>query len=190
MKDKITGRENYLQWFINIFPKSFRLRLNPHRYCVEKFVNNISRKVPPKSMILDAGAGPCPYKHLFRHANYEATDFKDEHGILNFTCSLEKIPRKSKTYDSILCTEVLEHVENPSKVISEFNRILKKGGNLFLTVPQGWMLHQEPYNYFYFTKYGLESLLKKNKFRNIRIWKMGGYFWFLADAIRFNGILE
>ena len=183
-----TQRKKPIQYFINLFPKGLRLKLNPDRYCIERFIEKISKKMKPKSKLLDAGAGPCPYKKFFKHTKYEATDFQDNYGVLDFTCSLRKIPRKSSYYDAIICTEVLEHVEFPQDVINEFYRILKKKGRLYLTVPQGRTLHQEPYNYFYFTRYGLLSLLKNADFKDINIIPKGGYFWFLSDAVRFNGI--
>jgi len=118
------------------------------------------------------------------------TDFIDKYKILDFTCQLDNIPKKKDIYDAILCTEVLEHVEYPQKVVNELYRILKKNGKLFLTVPQAWMIHQEPYNFYYFTKYGLASLLKNAGFKEYKIIPKGGYFWFLADAIRFNEIAQ
>lgn len=186
----VTGRKVWLQSLINIFPKSFRLRFNPRRYEIETFVQQSVRKLQANSKVLDAGAGPLPYKHFFNHCKYEATDFIDPHKILDFTCSLDKIPKLANTYNAILCTEVLEHVENPQQVMNEFYRILKKSGKLFITVPQGWMLHQEPYNFFYYTKYGLASLLKKSGFKKFTIRPMGGYFKLLADTLRFNSIAE
>lgn len=190
MIDIVTGRNKNLQFFINLVPKSFRLIFNPNRRCIENFIEKIAGKIKKGSKILDAGAGPCPYKDFFKHCDYEATDFMDKYKILNFVCQLDNIPKKENTYDFILCTEVLEHVEYPQKVVNEFYRVLKKNGRLFLTVPQGWMIHQEPYNFYYFTKYGLISLLKNAGFKEINIKPKGGYFWFLADAIRFNGIAQ
>ena len=194
MKDKkfysIYGRNYFVQNIINLFPKELRLRFNPDRYCIEKFILQLSKNIPSENKLLDAGAGPGPYKKEFSHCKYEATDFIDNYNNLDFICNLENIPKKDEEYDVVLSTEVLEHVENPQKVLQEFFRILKVGGKLFMTIPQGWKLHQEPYNFFYFTKYGIESLLEKSGFKNIKIQKKGGYFWFLADAIRFNGILD
>ena len=51
-------------------------------------------------------------------------------------------------------------------------------------------MHQKPHNYYYFTYYGLESLLKNTGFRRYKITPMGGYFWVLADLIKFNSLLE
>ncbi len=189
-RDRVTGRNHTTQAFINFFPKSLRLQLNPRRHAIETFVEKSAKKVPSYARVLDAGAGPCPYKHFFNHTRYEATDVVDPHKILNFVCSLNKIPRQDNTYDALLSTEVLEHVEFPQKVMNESYRVLKKGGKLFLTTPQGWMIHQAPYNYFYFTRYGLESILKQAGFTKYKISPMGGYFKFLADALRFNSVAE
>jgi len=189
-KDITTGRSVFIQRLINIIPKGLRLRLNPRRYAIETFIKRSSRKVRTGAKVLDAGAGPCPYKHMFSHCNYEATDFNDPYGMMDFVCRLDKIPKKNNSYDSIVCIEVLEHVENPEKVLKEFNRLLKKEGSLYLTTPQAWMVHQKPYNFFYFTNFGLEYLLKKAGFKRFIVKPMGGYFWFLADVIRFNHLVE
>ncbi len=188
--DIITGRSKFIQAIISLIPKRLRLRLNPRRYSIENFVQDCAKKVKSNELVLDAGAGPCPYKKFFKHSKYEATDFFDKYNCLDFVCNLENIPKKGNNYDALLNTEVLEHVENPQKVINEFFRVLKVGGKLFLTTPQSWRIHQAPYNYFYFTRYGLKSLLEKAGFSKIKIKSQGGYFWFLADVIRFNNLIE
>lgn len=48
----------------------------------------------------------------------------------------EKIPFPANTFDRIICMEVLEHVEDDKKALAEMYRVLKKGGELILTVPQ------------------------------------------------------
>lgn len=189
-KDILTGRSKFTQSLINIFPKSLRLAFNPRRRAIENFMFASSKKVERDSKVLDAGAGPCPYKHFFKHTKYEATDFTDPYKLMDFTCNLDSIPKKANTYDYLISTEVLEHVENPQEVINEFYRILKPKGKLFLTTPQQYMIHQAPYNFFYFTKYGLESLLKKAGFKKYSIKPMGGYFTALADMIKFNSLID
>jgi len=62
----------------------------------------------------------------------------------NFICSLDNIPKPNNSYGVIINTQVLEHVAEPQKVITEFYRILKPKGKLFLTAPQGWGIHGEP----------------------------------------------
>jgi|SRR3989338_620137 len=185
-----SGRNTFVQGIINLFPKSFRLRFNPRRYEIETFVQESARKIPKGSKILDAGAGPCPYKPFFSHCKYEATDFENPDKILDFISTIDKIPKKADSYDFILCTEVLEHIDSPEAGIKEMHRVLKKHGKLFITCPQEYMIHQAPHNYFYFTKYGLISLLKKAGFKKYTITPMGGYPKFLADAFRFNDLAD
>ena len=185
MKDKLTGRNKIIQSIIGLVPRGMRLWLNPNYRSVVKFMQYAASTTAGGSTVLDAGAGPGPYKSLFAHCKYEATDFKPAENI-DFICSLNQIPKANGTYSHIICTEVLEHVEYPQEVMNEFFNILKKGGKLYLTCPQGWGLHQEPYNYYNFTKYGLKSLLKNAGFKeeNIYIQPKGGYFWMMSNIIR------
>jgi len=188
--DIVTGRNFIIQRVINILPKRLRLMFNPRRKGIEEFMKKTSRKLKAGQSVLDAGAGPCPYKKMFNHCKYESTDISDPHKILSFTCSLDKIPIENNHYDALIATEVLEHVQYPNKVVAEFYRVLKKKGRVFLTAPQGWMVHQEPYNFYYFTRYGLKILFSDAGFRKINIEPIGGYFSVLADTIKFNNLLE
>ncbi len=49
--------------------------------------------------------------------------------------TVTKIPLKSNSFDKIIMTEVLEHVENDGQALKEAHRILKPGGTMILTVP-------------------------------------------------------
>jgi len=62
-------------------------------------------------------------------------------------------------------------------------RVLKKSGTLFVTVPQGYGIHGEPYNFFYFTRFGLDLVLKEAGFEVIQIQERGGYFYYLYDRL-------
>ncbi len=164
-------------------------RTDMENYSIKNFMIWVSKQIKSGETILDAGAGERQYKKYFTHTKYESTDFSDTFypGSTNkhtFLCDLEKIPRKNNYYDTILCTQVLEHVPNPEKVLKEFHRILKSGGKLFLTAPQSWGIHgKEPYHYFNFTKYGLEVLFKKTEFRIHFIKPRGGFPWYLGKLL-------
>lgn len=160
-------------------------RIYPETSAIRKFVEFASHQVRPSDVILDAGSGKQQYRKFFSHTRYESTDIEQlpncEH---NFICSLDNIPKPDNTYDAILCTQVLEHVEFPQKVIDEFYRILKPAGMLFLSAPQGARVHGEPYHFFNFTKYGLTSLFKQSGFDLIVIRPNGGVFWNLGKMVR------
>lgn len=151
---------------------------------IEKFVEFASRQVKASDLILDAGSGHQRYKGYFSHAKYKSTDIEalpgSEH---DFVCSLDDIPKPDNTYDAVLCTQVLEHVEFPQRVVNEFYRTLKPGGMLFVSVPQGAGVHGAPYHFYNFTEYGLRSLLKEAGFEVRFVNHHGGCFWDLSKRM-------
>ena len=71
------------------------------------------------------------------------------------------------SFDVIVLSEVLEHVPAPHLAIENIHRILKIDGRLILTVPFIFPIHERPHDYFRYTRYGLEFLLRE--FRDVRI---------------------
>lgn len=161
-------------------------------------VKQFAASVPAGARVLDAGAGLKPYEGFFQHCAYESCDFAhcDEFygniddgrraniaGRHTYVCPLEKIPVADNTFDFVLCTQVLEHVPDPLAAVREAHRVLKPSGQLLLTVPQGYGVHGEPFNYFNFTRYGLDLILKQAGFEVMHIKERGGYFYCLFDRI-------
>src|SRR6185295_880874 len=161
-------------------------------------VKHFAKSVPPDAKVLDVAAGLKPYQQYFAHCDYESTDFAEVQEFYNnlddgnrdnlasrhtYVCPIEKIPVADGSYDIVLCTQVLEHVPYPSKALQELHRVLRNSGQLFVTVPQGYGIHGEPYNFFYFTKYGLELILKDAGFEVLNIRERGGYFYYLYDRL-------
>jgi len=72
-----------------------------------------------------------------------------------------------KKFDAVVVAEVLEHVHSPQKAIANIFRVLNKNGKVILTVPFIFPIHDKPNDYYRFTRYGLELLLKK--FSSIKI---------------------
>ena len=70
---------------------------------------------------------------------------------------LSKIDDNS--YDIILCTGLLEHVPEPSILINNLHRILKKNGKLILSASAVFSVHEGPNNFFHFTVFGMKKLL-------------------------------
>jgi SAM-dependent methyltransferase len=87
--------------------------------------------------------------------------------------------------DLVLNTQVLEHVENPGVVLREIRRVLKDGGSLLLTAPQGWPEHQQPNDFYRFTRFALSSLMKEAGFSESHVEPIGGYFHYLGHRLTF-----
>jgi ubiquinone/menaquinone biosynthesis C-methylase UbiE len=137
--------------------------------------------------VLDVGAGSCPYRELFKQCDYKTHDFgglsKDQragekgYGQIDYKSDILSIPVPDRSFDIILCTEVLEHVPEPINALFEFSRILKPGGRLILTAPLGSGLHQEPYHFYGgFTPYWYRKFLTQAGFHSIIIESNGGFF--------------
>ncbi|NQV77546.1 MAG: methyltransferase domain-containing protein [Lutibacter sp.] len=138
------------------------------------------------AVLLDVGAGSSPYKEYLSHCKYFAHDFvqldntqiQDEEGYskMDFISDVLNIPVENSFADAILCTEVIEHVKHPTLVIKELNRIVKKGGKLFLTAPLISGIHQAPYHFYGgFTKYWYLEILAENGFEIIELKENGIY---------------
>jgi ubiquinone/menaquinone biosynthesis C-methylase UbiE len=61
----------------------------------------------------------------------------------------------------IICNAVLEHVRNPHEVMREFNRVLKIGGHLYLSVPFMQPEHRCPTDFQRYTRDGLGELCER-----------------------------
>jgi SAM-dependent methyltransferase len=70
----------------------------------------------------------------------------------------QTIPFEDASFDHILCTEVLEHVEDPASLIAEMSRVLRPGGTIVVTVPFSARVHHAPHDYHRYTSFRLRSL--------------------------------
>jgi len=87
-----------------------------------------------------------------------------------------EIPIPDASFDSVLCTAVLEHLEDPHAALLEASRILKPGGYAIYTAPLYWHLHEEPRDFFRYTRHGLQHLFTAAGWEIIHILPMSG-FW-------------
>lgn len=121
-------------------------------------------------LLVDIGCGVRPYQHCFAHCRYVGLEVTQEspHGSArrpDVQFDGRTLPLRDGSTDAILCTQVLEHVFEPSDFLSELRRVLKPGGRLLLTVPFVWDEHEQPFDYARYTSFGLRHLLQKSGFR-------------------------
>lgn len=166
----------------------------------EKWLKKTLRKIPDGKKILDAGAGELQYKKFCKHLKYVSQDFAQYDGSgdsvglqtaswdnskLDIVSDIVSIPVSDKSFDAIMCIEVLEHIPRPIDAIQEFSRITKKGGKLIITAPFNSITHFSPYFFNTgLTRYWYEEHLPHNGFRIEEINYNGNYFESLAQEIR------
>ena len=146
--------------------------------------------------LIDIGCGTKPYKDLLapyvtEHVGIDHPNtLHDKSNIDRFGTAYE-IPASDESFDSAICTAVLEHLEEPELALKECWRVLKQGGIAIYSVPFIWHLHEEPRDFYRFSKYGLKYLFEKVGFEIVEIKALSG-FWvtfgqlFVYNIYRFN----
>ncbi len=139
-----------------------------------------------KGIVYDLGCGERPYEVdiLQRADQYIGVDWGSTlHNLkADIVSNLNKpLPIDSEVADTITSFQVMEHLCEPQIMLNEAYRILKKDGNIILTVPFQWWVHEAPYDYLRYTPYGLRYMFEKAGFTDIKITPNTGFFamWIL-----------
>jgi SAM-dependent methyltransferase len=109
--------------------------------------------------VLDVGCGDMPYYPLFAELaeEYVGTDVEPGPHV-RYVCPVERLELPDRSFDLVLCTQVLEHVREPHLALREICRVLKPGGQAFVTTHGVWPFHPYPADYNRWTQQGLEAL--------------------------------
>jgi SAM-dependent methyltransferase len=136
--------------------------------------------------LLDVGCGDKPYEALFAPrvssyvgVEYESTYRDSANAKLNRADHVydgQTLPFADESFDTVLNTQVLEHVPDPFALFQEMVRVLAPGGRLLLTVPFAYRIHSVPYDFHRFTHFALESLAARHGLEVERLSSRGG-FW-------------
>ena len=117
-------------------------------------------------VLLDVGCGAKPYEKTFAPfvEKYYGTEYSPESGYRGNRADVagdaSLMPFADASFDTILCTEVMEHVMDPEKVTAEFARILKPDGIVIITVPFFFPIHDE-YDFFRYTDKGIAVMMER-----------------------------
>jgi SAM-dependent methyltransferase len=136
--------------------------------------------------LIDLGCGDMPFKAMLASqvSTYDSLDYYPRSKAVTYTADIQNMAVvASDAYDSALCIEVLEHVPDPFKAACEIYRILKPGGTLVLSVPHLSRLHDEPHDYYRYTRYGVQRLLEQAGFQMLELQRRGGLFTFIGHQL-------
>jgi len=153
--------------------------LNASRVHLERFVERAAASVGPRAIVLDAGAGDGAYRHHFDHLEYESADFakvdKTYAEEITYVGDLAELPVADDRFDLVLMTQVLEHLPDPVAVLRELRRVLKPGARIWASCPLFYEEHEQPYDFYRYTQFGLRHLFEQVGYREVEIEWLEGY---------------
>lgn len=159
--------------FINKLKFQARLILDFQMSTVYRDLRQFLPKMRGK--VIDIGCGYSPYKHLLNSQTTQYYGLDIEEASQNFDYENfqiihfdgKNIPLTDNSMDGFICTEVLEHIQEPEKFIAEIYRVLKMGGVGIVTIPWSARYHYIPYDYYRYTPSTLNCLFQD--FSSIKI---------------------
>ena len=163
---------------------TFEIQLNNYVKLIQKYA---------KGILLDCGCGKVPYYQIYKdqvdnitctdwEKTYNKSSFIDVHSDLN-----EKLNVDSNSFDTLLLTDVINHIHQPKVLMNEISRVLKKNGKLILTTPFFYWINEAPYDYHRYTKHELIKLCQENNLKILELNEYGGFLDIIFDL--FNKIL-
>lgn len=137
--------------------------------------------------LIDLGCGKVPLYEAYKNyvtdslcSDWPASLHKNP--FLDRECDLNSVlPFDDNQFNTVLLSDVLEHISNPQQLCSEMYRILAPGGKVILNVPFFYKLHEVPHDYYRYTKYALLKFADDSKFTVISIQETGGLPEVLTD---------
>ncbi|HXZ19213.1 MAG TPA: class I SAM-dependent methyltransferase [Candidatus Acidoferrales bacterium] len=146
--------------------------------------------IAPGAAVADIGCGAKPYERFFPGAaRYCGIDLPADLSAnklqkrADVYADLRMLPLGDESFDVVLCTQVLEHVPDPARVLGEAHRILRSGGLAVITVPFLAAEHEVPHDYLRFTSFGVTALLEQNGFEAMTVKKQFGFWSAIGEMI-------
>jgi SAM-dependent methyltransferase len=115
------------------------------RKLVEDFLNSIKSR--PNLVILDVGCGTGETMSFIKRIREKTRVWGVDNSrvAINYAINrghktvkladAKKMPFRTEMFDAVLALDVLEHINNPGKVLLEMKRLLKPGGKILITSP-------------------------------------------------------
>ena len=169
--------------------RSIEVSADSHHYIALSLLNGwVATVAAPaaKGVLLDFGCGGQPYRQVFEPyiARYVGADVVAAAGVTLDVVLTPGVPAPlpDASVDTILSTQVLEHVFDFQAYLTDCARLLRPGGRLIISVPMHWRHHEVPYDYWRFTKYGLRKCLEQAGFAILDLHPCGGVYALLGQV--------
>ena len=120
-----------------------------------KSVGDFLKQLPNDGLVLNLGAGTKKINKNIINIDIDIFSHVD------IVADAKNLPFLDNSVDAVICEFMLEHVEDPEKIIAEMMRVLKTGGLVYVTTPFIIGFHSCPRDYYRWTESGLKEKMKK-----------------------------
>ncbi|QOI98461.1 MAG: methyltransferase domain-containing protein [Flammeovirgaceae bacterium] len=140
-----------------------------------------------RGSLADMGCGNVPFYMIYKNLVSEITciDWPNtlhKNQYLDLECDLNKpLSLPDNQFDTIIISEVFEHIAEPEVLWSELARILKPNGKMLVSVPFLYKIHEAPHDYFRYTEFALKNYATKNNLHVLELRSFGGLPLVLTD---------
>lgn len=156
------------------------------RYFVDKFLMAAFNAIPARQTILDLGGHKHSRRGLFDIRSYDHSVFwaniSSEKGA-DLLSDAAAVALSAKSFDIVICSELLEHVPDPRPVLAESFRLLKPGGTLLITVPFLFPIHADPHDYGRYTDQFWLEACDTAGFQAVEVERQGLWYAVMASHL-------
>jgi SAM-dependent methyltransferase len=144
-------------------------------------------KAHTRGRLADLGCGKVPLYEAYRHlvdeivcVDWEHSPYRDLH--VDVACDLSQpLPFPDGRFDTVILSDVLEHLPEPQRILGEVARILAADGKLLLNLPFLYGLHEQPHDYGRHTEFALRRFAANAGLTVLELERIGGAPEVLAD---------
>jgi SAM-dependent methyltransferase len=141
-----------------------------------------------RGALLDLGCGQVPLFGVYRGlvSGVTCVDWEARGAVSHIDLEADlnqPLPLPAGAFDTILATDVFEHVNNPGRVFQEISRLLRPDGILIAGVPFLYWIHEEPHDYYRYTEFALRHLCTESGLKVSGVEPYGGAPEILFDTL-------
>ena len=184
-----------------------RLRASPDpkmvgisdRFLIEQVAASYEKYIAQycRGRLADIGCGHMPLYGYYKQycdevtaVDWSETRHPNEHLDVVADLNCPPIPGiDAGSFETVICSDVLEHIYKPRSLLDECNRIMVEDGVLLFNVPFYFYIHEVPYDYYRYTEWALKKMLSDSGFEMLEIVPLGGIVsaWLSLTSLSLGG---
>lgn len=184
----MSAKNGIINKLVKVLIKIYRIYhfySSPTRFVIRKTAKAFFPHIEACGSVLEVGGGNAMMEKLItslcRSNKFISTDI-DATESTDLVCDAQMLPFPKNSFNLVVAFEVIEHIPDTVLFLEEINRVLKRGGYVFISVPFVYGTH-DYYDYYRWTTKGLETIFNKHNLKVVKVNKCGGTFYTITSLI-------